>query len=178
MKKNIVYCLIVFSSFLLSCRENHEKLEVPKILEKKKKNIDFEVVFPDTVYVNKEYKGKIFYKSILDTITTSFDDEDKKRYTILYVKILQNYSYNDFEFSSFKKSSELQYGASNNNEIPFYRIEFDSVGVFYINGVIEDFVYINLKQNDENGKPLRRVVEVQEELLHKVVVIPEPIIND
>lgn len=174
MKNINIYSIIVFLLFLVSCKENQEKLEVPEILEKENKNIDFEVVFPDTVYVNTTYEGKVYYKSVLDTITTSFDDTSKKRYTILYLKLLSNYSYDEFEFDSFKKSSKLQYGAHNNIEIPFYRIKFDSVGLFYINGVIEDFVYIDLKEKDKNGKNLKRLIEVQEELLHKVVVIPQP----
>ena len=101
-------------------------------------------------------------------------DPNKGVQQILYLKLLSNYSYDEFEFDSFKKSSKLQYGAHNNIEIPFYRIKFDSVGLFYINGVIEDFVYIDLKEKDKNGKNLKRLIEVQEELLHKVVVIHQP----
>lgn len=173
MKYNFCFLILILFG-LVSCRENNEKLEIPDILEKKKKSIDFEVVFPDTVYVNTKYEGKVHYKSVLDTITTSFDDTNKKRYTILYLKLLSNYSFDEFDFDSFKKTSKFQYGAFNNEEIPFYRISFDSVGLFYINGVIEDFVYIDLKEKDKNGKNLKRFIEVQEELLHKVVVLPKP----
>ena len=48
-----------------------------------------------------EHPLKFFYKSILDTVTTSFEDKEKERYTILYLKLLSNYVYDDFDFEKF-----------------------------------------------------------------------------
>ena len=43
MKNINIYSIIAFLLFLVSCKENQEKLEVPEILEKENKNIDFEI---------------------------------------------------------------------------------------------------------------------------------------
>lgn len=167
-KLTLLLCLIVF----VSCKENTDVfLEAPKKDLEREFEIDYKISFPDTVYVNKEYEGKIFYKSILDTVTTSFEDKEKERYTILYLKLISKYVYNDFDFEKFKKTSKLQYGATNNREISFDKIKFDSIGTYFLNGVIQDFVVIDLKIKDENGEDMFRIIEKQEEILHRVVVI-------
>lgn len=101
--KNIFYVLILL--LFLACKENtKEVLSVPTIKLVNGSSIDYFVSFPDTVFVKEVYKGKVYYKSDLDTITTSFDDTEKERYTILYLKLLPKYVYDDFEFENFKKN--------------------------------------------------------------------------
>jgi len=176
-KSNIFSCIaILLSVFITSCKEDADGVfAAPEIESKKEFEIDYKISFPDTVYVNKEYDGKIFYKSILDTVTTSFEDKEKERYTILYLKLLSNYVYDDFDFEKFKKTSKLKYGATNNREISFDKIKFDSIGTYYINGVIQDFVVIDLKEKNENGEDMVRLIEKQEEILHKVVVVDKSV---
>ena len=176
-KRNTFICIaILLSVFITSCKEDADGvLAAPEIESKREFEIDYKISFPDIIYVNKEYEGKIFYKSILDTVTTSFDDKEKERYTILYLKLLSNYVYDDFDFEKFKKTSKLMYGATNNREISFDKIKFDSIGTYYINGIIEDFVYIDLKRKDENGEDLVRLIEKQGEILHRVVVIDKSV---
>lgn len=76
-----------------------------------------------------------------------------------------------------KKTAKLKYGADDNTKITFNNIRFDSVGTYYINGVIRDFVYIDLHQKNENGEDMLRLIEKQEEILCKVVVVQKPISN-
>lgn len=176
-KSNIFSCIaILLSVFITSCKENTDGvLAAPEIESKREFEIDYKISFPDTVYVNKEYDGKIFYKSILDTVTTSFEDKEKERYTILYLKLLSNYVYDDFDFEKFKKTSKLKYGATNNREISFDKIKFDSIGTYYINGVIQDFVVIDLKEKNENDEDMVRLIEKQVEILHRVVVVDKSV---
>jgi hypothetical protein len=93
----------------------------------------------------------------------------------LKIKRKNNYVYDDFDFEKFKKTSKLKYGATNNREISFDKIKFDSIGTYYINGVIQDFVVIDLKEKNENGEDMVRLIEKQEEILHKVVVVDKSV---
>jgi len=177
MKKHFnIYLTSILFLIFISCfeKEKQNKQNYSEIDLKKGDKIDYKIDFPDTIYVGKLYNGVIYYKSILDTVTTSFENKEKERYTILYLKLLSKYIYDEFEYENFKKTSKLIFGADDNTKITFKNIKFDSIGTFYINGVILDFVYIDLNKKNENGEDLLRLIEKQEEIIHKVVVIPKP----
>ena len=63
------------------------------------------------------------------------------------------------------------FGALNNREIPLPNIEFGKTGVFYIDGIINDYVVIDLNKKNKDGVGLVREIEDEERLTHKVVVV-------
>ena len=77
--------MFVSQVFFLSCKKEENQRYVNK---KEKKWIEYSLQFPDTVEINKSYTGIIRYESILDTITTDFDDKKNNRYTIFYLTIV------------------------------------------------------------------------------------------
>ncbi|WP_298393765.1 hypothetical protein [Flavobacterium sp.] len=164
--------LIFILTFLtiLSCKKNIEK----KIVHKKKINIEnkikYQVLFPDTIIKNRSYNGVIKFKSSLDTIATSFDDKSKIRYAIFYLKQANKI---ESDQNLLKKNAK-EFGADNNNQISFSDIKFNSCGLFYIDGIVSDFVIIDLKKRDENGKKMVRYIENEVRVIRKVVVIDEP----
>jgi hypothetical protein len=181
MKEHVnIYLTSILFLIFSSCykKEQQVKQNHSEIDFKKGDKINYKIDFPDTVYVSQPYNGILYYKSILDTVTTSFENKEKERYTILYLKLLSKYIYDEFEYENFKKTSKLVFGADDHTKITFKNIKFDSIGTFYINGVILDFVYINLNKKNENGEDLLRLIEKQEEIIHKVVVIPKPALRN
>ncbi len=165
--KFLIFFLTILT--ILSCKKDTEKID-----HKKKKNIEnkikYKVLFPDTIIKNHSYNGVIKFKSYLDTITTSFDDKSKIRYAIFYLKQVSKI---ESDHNLLKKNAK-EFGADNNNQISFFDVKFNSCGLFYIDGIISDFVIIDLKKRDKKGKKMVRYIENEERVIHKVVVIDEP----
>jgi hypothetical protein len=154
----------MFTFIGLSCQK--------KEIKQKNKNHSQErivgrIEFPDTVLVNKSYDGVVKYRSLLDTVTTNFDDKKKDRYVILYLATI-NKPYEDYK--ELKKKSK-KFGADNNREISFYDIKFDKVGTYYLDGIINDYVVIDINKKDTKGNDLVREIENEERVTRKVVVV-------
>lgn len=165
-KKNILLLSIVFIQFLMfSCKNEEKKKDEKK--ENTLKQIEFIVEFPDTVYVNQKYNGKIKYKSILDTITTNFGDKKKYRYVLFYQTLVDK---PDPDYKHLKKVAKMV-GADNNREIIIDDIIFSKTGTHYIDGIINDYVLIDLNEKNKDGQELAREIENEERVIHKVFVM-------
>ncbi|SHL02932.1 hypothetical protein [Flavobacterium chilense] len=165
MSKNRNLVLIIgfaLQSIMSSCKKNEEVLN-----KEIKKKIEYKIEFPDTVYVNDLYSGVINYKSILDTITTSFDDKKKNRYVLFYLTIVDK---PDPDYIHLKKVAK-KFGADNNKEISIYDVKFTKPGINYIDGIINDCVIIDTGKKDKNGSQLVRLIENEERITRKVIVI-------
>ncbi|WP_264529892.1 hypothetical protein [Flavobacterium sp. N502540] len=168
----VILIVVILQSIIFSCKreENNETEEKTKKESYKGRQIDYKVEFPDTLYVNQLYDGVIKYKSVLDTITTSFDDKKKKRYVLFYLTTVNK---PDANYKHLKKSAKI-FGADNNRKIYFYNIKFTEPGVFYIDGIINDYVVIDINKKDKGGFDLVREIENEERVIHKVIVINRP----
>ena len=179
MKKQTVITVFAISIFLssliiLSCKDS---LNVEKEIVKGKENVqkkfknklvEFEFDFPDTIYINKLYNGKLRYKSVLDTITTSFDDEKKSRYISFYMNKTKDVNYKIEELKTMKLDT---FGAIDNRTIPFYKIKFTELGVHYIDGIINDHVSIDTLIQFNKSIDKVRYIENVVRATHKVVVV-------
>lgn len=172
----VVISFISLTSLLISCKDD---VAVEKIKNNdyaknrifKNSSVEFEFEFPDTVYINEEYKGKILYKSVLDTITTSFEDKTKSRYIAFYMRKTKNINYSDEELKQAKLDT---FGAINNRNIPFYKISFNQLGVHYIDGIINDHIFIDTISPNKNGNNKIRYIENIVRATHKVIVVRKP----
>lgn len=168
-KKIIIIFSILLLSFVFSCKKD-------KINENKKtKNLTetnafVKFNFPDTVYVNKLYNGKIEYKGVLDTITTSFDDKIKSRYISFYMTKTKNI---DYEMKQLYKIKLDTFGAIDNRTIPFYDVKFSELGIHYIDGLINDHVTIDTLIRSKPTDKVRYIENVLR-VTHKVFVIESP----
>lgn len=179
MKKYIVLIILMFYTFItFSCK--HEKEVNDFFLNninntnegKNNKIIAFKIKFPDTIFVNQSVDGIIEYKSFLDTITTTFGQEEKYRYTRFILTTTDNI---DYDFKRLKQIAKDTFGAINNRTIPFYDIKFKRSGIYYIDGLINDVVVIDLHTKDSEGNDLFRLIENEERVTHKVTVVERPI---
>lgn len=169
-QNNII--LIVLSSLLLlvlSCRRDKpiEKISTKNLTETA---AFVKFVFPDTVYINKLYNGKIEYKGVLDTITTSFDEKTKSRYISFYMTKTKNI---DYEMKQLYKVKLDTFGAIDNRTIPFYDLKFTELGVNYIDGIINDHLTIDTLTKPKPTDKVRYIENVLR-ATHKVVVIESP----
>ncbi|WP_281335982.1 hypothetical protein [Flavobacterium eburneipallidum] len=164
----LIIVVFALQIILFSCKKKEEivanKQETKKYIQKR---IEYKIEFPDTVYLNKLYNGVVKYKSVLDTITTSFDDKKKNRYSVFYLTIVDK---PDRDYKHLKKIAK-KFGADNNREISIYDIKFTKTGIYYIDGIINDFVVIDENKKNKNGEELVRLIENEERVIHKVVVI-------
>ncbi len=166
----------MISSFVLfSCKNDLSKQNIANQAKKDSINSFFKdsvVVkfnFPDTVYRDKNYKGHIYYKGILDTITTSFDDSIKQRYILFYMIKAKSVNHSTEEIRKQKMDT---FGALNNTTIPF-RVQFTKTGTYYIDGIINDHVLIDTVSNPKS-RNMVRYIEKEARAIHKVVVIEKP----
>lgn len=162
-KKTVIIAILVLQFITFSCEKKEKNVSKQEI----KKQIDYKIEFPDTVYINNTYNGVIKYKSVLDTITTSFDDKKKNRYVIFYLTIVDK---PDPDYKHLKKIAK-KFGADNNREISIYDIKFTKTGVYYIDGIINDYVVLDINKKDKEGFELVREIENEQRVIHKVVVI-------
>jgi hypothetical protein len=179
MNKQTVIIVVAINIFLssliiISCKDNlNSEKEIVKEVEnvqKKFKNklVEFEFDFPDTIQVDKLYNGKIKYKSVLDTITTSFDDEKKSRYISFY---MSKTKYINYEIEELKTMRLDTFGAIDNRTIPFYDLKFTELGVHYIDGIINDHISIDTLIKSKKSIDKVRYIENVVRATHKVVVI-------
>jgi hypothetical protein len=153
--KYILYFILLL--FFVSCKQENKnsKNKSPKKAHHtsySSKMACWDFYFPDTIVLNRKYDGRIFYKGILDTLTTSFEDEHSR-----YVKVvLMTSDKLNFDIETLRKTAKDTFGAINCKEIPFYDISFKKLGVNYIHGYIIDHAFLEAK-----GKPkdLVRMVE-------------------
>ncbi|WP_291143267.1 hypothetical protein [Flavobacterium sp. UBA7680] len=171
-KQNVIIVLVIsiFLSMLTmsSCKDNSNNKNVnnESLNNKNVFNNDivqFEFDFPDTVYIDKLYSGKIKYKGILDSITTSFEDDKNSRYITFYMIKTQNLN---FDVNELHKVEMDTFGAVDNNTIPFYNIKFSKLGTNYISGIINDHVTLDMLNNKK-----ARYIENIHKIKHKVFVV-------
>ncbi|SHL93382.1 hypothetical protein [Flavobacterium chilense] len=167
---------ITFFTMLTFVFFNSCKKEVDNNNNNNKRNVlyaeaQFSFDFPDTVFVNKMYDGNINYKSHLDTITTSFDDTKKNRYIYYAYTKHQDVNYSE---DFLKKNTKDTFGARNNRLIPLYGIQFNKLGLNYIDGIIIDEVMIENGSKNSKGEAMTRIITNEFRATHKVVVIDKP----
>lgn len=166
MKKIIVLGFIIC---LFSCKK--EKIKKIDIKETKTNNFSIEFDFPDTVYVNKSYNGKINYKNILDTVTISLTDPKKYRFIDYGFTVTKDINY---DVEHLKKIETDTFTSETNRMIPLYYMRFNNAGVRYIDGIITDQVEIDgIMLREGKMQPSTRIITHEFRATHKVVVIEE-----
>ena len=164
MKKLLILTLTVI--LLFSCKK-----EVQKPVKEEKKKQDITLIFPDTVYINEGYDGKINYKNRLDTITTSFDDVKKARFLEYAFLITKDKNYNINYLKTIVKDTFV---TKNNRLIPLYNIKFDKLGLNYFDGIVTDEVMIENGAKGKKGEPMTRIITDEIRLTRGVYVIERP----
>ena len=159
--KYVLYLTLLL--FFVSCKQENKNLKKVHYTYYNSKEVSWDLYFPDTVVLNRKYNGRIIYKGILDTITTSFDDEHS-RYIKVYLKTSDKLK---IDVKTLQKMAKDTFGAISNKEIPFYDISFKKLGVNYIHGYIVDHAFL-----EAEGKPkdLVRMLENQVTVIGKVFV--------
>ena len=79
--------------------------------------------------------------------------------------------YVNYDFNILKLNIKDTFGAINNRIIPFYNIKFNELGIHYIDGIINDIVYIDTVKSKRKDSDLVRLIENEVRVTHKVVVI-------
>ena len=140
------YILFLASIFLfLSCNEKVNDVKrnrtKPNYTSYIGNEASWDLYFPDTVNLNQSYHGKIVYKGVFDSITTSFDDEHNR-----YIKVvLMTSDKLNWKFDDIRKTARDTFGAVNCREIPFDKIKFTKPGINYIHGYIIDHLFLEAK---------------------------------
>ncbi|WP_430613556.1 hypothetical protein [Flavobacterium sp. JP2137] len=149
--------------------KNNAISNLDKVLTKEIKNsrIKYEIDFPDTVYVNEENFGLINYESSFDSISTKFGEGGTNRYVRLIMTTTNRVDYDNKYLKSIVKDT---FGAYDNRTIDFLLI-FREPGVFYMDGVINDLVMMDIKKKDKEGNELIRWLEDEVRVTKKVIVL-------
>jgi hypothetical protein len=176
-KKNkiVLFGFLILISILLfvsSCEDETSKT-IKNLGKQKTPEVWVKFDFPDTVYRNKSYNGKIEFKSILDTITTNVLEENngKNRYIIFSLIKTKDINY---DIKQLKKIKLDTFGALSNRVIPISDIKFTELGTNYIDGILNDQAVIDDITKNKNAKNRVRIIENEVRATHKVVVIENP----
>jgi len=81
----------------------------------------------------------------------------------------------NYETKELYKMKLDTFGAVDNMTIPFYKIKFEELGTFYIDGIINDHVTIDTLTRPRKPSDKVRYIENVVRATHKVVVIAKPI---
>ena len=165
MKKEFIVLLSSFI-FFLSCKDKEDSIEENKI-NKSQISLDF----PDTVFVNKPYNGRINYKNALDTITKSLDDIKKYRFIEYSYTKTNTINYDEKHLKNIVTDTFI---ALKSSFIPLNNIQFDKLGVNYIDGMITDEVMIDNGIKNEKGEPVIRIITNEFRVTKEVFVIKNP----
>ncbi|WP_123774007.1 hypothetical protein [[Flexibacter] sp. ATCC 35103] len=148
---------------LVSCKKEKKIVETSD-------NYKISFVFPDTVFVNELYDGKINYKNSLDSITTKVLDAKKPRYISYAFTITKDINYN---ISHLKKIEQDTIYTNSSEFIPLSIISFNQLGVNYIDGIITDKVEIENVSKNNQGELMTRVITNEFRVTKKVLVIKD-----
>ncbi|WP_413511977.1 hypothetical protein [Myroides odoratus] len=129
--------------------------------------IVYDIDFPDTVYSKEDNYGLVSYKSHYDSIITNFGVKDTNRYARLIITTTNNI---DYDYDYLKSIVKDTFGAYDNRLI-YFMLKFEKSGVFYMDGVINDLVLIDLHKKNEEGIDQIRWLEDEVRVTKKVVVI-------
>ncbi|MDN3672422.1 hypothetical protein QWY99_05045 [Flavobacterium branchiarum] len=156
---NCKYYLGLIVLLFISCK--NEIKDIPENIPKNNTVLfgKIEINFPDTIIINKEYKGSVIYSSLFDTLNL---EKGKYRFVSLYLKDSEKKT----KYSDVKKVAYDTFGMYE-DKIRF-KVDFKQIGNNYLNGFIEDEVFI------EDGKPngkTRIINKVSE--FHKLVFVKE-----
>lgn len=163
--KRIITLIFIISFF--SCKK--EANNTNKNIEKIESNmVEINVEFPDTVYVSQSYNGKINYKNVLDTVTTSLNNPKKYRFIDYGFTVSKDVNY---DVKYLKTIETDTFTSETNRMIPLYNMKFNKLGIRYIDGIITDEVSIENGGKNEKGDPMTRVITHEFRVTHKVVVI-------
>lgn len=154
LNRIIKCCLYLTVIMFFACKKDIK--EIPK-----KEYLNFsklEVNFPDTIIVNKDYKGFVIYKSLFDTLNL---EKGENRFINLYLIGSKKRT----EFSDVTKIPHDTFGMY--KDTIRFKINFQQIGNNYLNGHIEDEVYI-----DDNPKgKTRNIIKVSP--FHKPIFVKD-----
>ena len=164
MKKQLIVFLTAI--LLFSCKK--ENVKPVGNLEMKE---EITLTFPDTVFINEGYDGKINYKNLLDTVTNSLEDIKRYRYIEYYFLTTKDKNYNIEHLKTIVKDTAF---ADDNRTIPLLYIKFNKLGLNYFDGIIADEVSIIDGGKLKNGKLGTRIIRDEIRLTRGVYVIERP----
>lgn len=165
MKKIISIFIILI--LIISCKKEEKAIKLNK------QKFSISINFPDTVHIYKGYDGKIDYENDLDTITKTLNKLNPLR-TLVYTFLVNNKV--NYTNQYLKKIVVDTFYTENNREIPIY-VEFNKVGINYIDGIITDEVVIENGGKNKKGKLMNRVITNEFRVTKKVVVIGTPAVR-
>lgn len=160
MEKKISIFIILL--LLISCKK-----EVVILKEPVENDLSINIDFPDTVFINKGYDGKINYKNDLDTVTKTLNKLNPLR-TIAFTFLKTD----EINYSNqhLKKIVTDTFYSESNKTIPFF-VKLDNLGIYYIDGIITDEVVIENGGKNSKGELMDRIITNEFRATKKVVVI-------
>ena len=129
--------------------------------------IVYDIDFPDTVYSKEDNYGLVSYKSHYDSVITNFGVKDTNRFVRLIVTTTNNI---DYDYDYLKSIVKDTFGAYDNRSI-YFMLKFEKPGMFYVDGVINDLVLIDLHKKNSEGIDQIRWLEDEVRVTKKIVVI-------
>jgi len=121
---------------------------------------NLKVILPNNHYVNKEYIGKIIMKYPLDTIELKKKD---LRSTSLLVGKFKSRKNNEF-LEKIKDSLDIFGKIEENNDTIYFKYKFSEIGVFFLEGLVEDIIYLD-KYYSPNSRLISNTVKISEKIL-------------
>lgn len=156
MRKYIIVVFVILSSVIVGCKKKVEN----DIIEKEN-TLFYTFDFPEIVYTNKTYLGKIsFTNTIWDEIAEPRVDTANFRFLIF--KPFEPFTYGE-EFEPIYKDSILLEG----KEIDF-ELKFDKPGTYSVGGLARDAMRINYYT--DGIRDSARFIEHEVIMFKKVVV--------
>ncbi len=169
-----ILCIILVQSCNDSGIKNYDKVKPEAKSIKQNSKIKFDFVNQKTkekakrLYKDSVYLVVINYENYkMDSLNKNIFEEGRhERYLYYYKSQETKVDLSDRKISYFENKIKLDtFYAVDNNTIPLFDIKFSSKGENYINGILDDFVYIKL---DDTTKV--RVISDKKIITQKVFI--------
>lgn len=131
--------LIVLLMLGISCKDSNQQQKPDNNFQRNntsRNEVEIKSLFPDTVHRNEKYSGFIIYESPFDSITENMFGNEYNRRVVLELNSEPYYSADkDFYIDSL---SIYRFIAVDNRKMPYYQVSFSEIGVFELEGKLED----------------------------------------
>ena len=169
MEKIKYLIIITLICFNISCQKKKLERRIINEVEKEQSTVEVEFIFPDTMLRNESSEGEIRYRGGHDTIITRLRETKNGNYRYITFSFIKSDNIN-YSLGQLKKMKLDTIAANNNKSIPLYDIKFSKSGTYYIDGIINDHVYIDTNKISKSTNIITHL-ENESRVSHKIIVL-------
>ncbi len=127
---------------------------------KQKESLYLKIIYAKETKINKRNIGKILFDSELDTVKAG--EKDLKSTTLFLGKFKKRYAITELE--KMHQSLDTFGFIEKKNDTIYFDYIFDKVGIFYLDGYIEEKILLDNYYKNGNSRLLTKQIKISEKI--------------